>query len=137
MHRIVVSILVCLCTAGLWAQGTGQAAPDAAQRQRIHHLEESLMAPCCWAEPVSMHRSEIALQMRAEIEKAVLDGASDQAILQHYKDAYGARILVEPEGAFRLWAYLIPALAAVLGLGAVVLVIRRMRGGGSAELPAQ
>ena len=37
------------------------------RQARVLKLESSLLAPCCWAEPVSTHRSEVALQMREEI----------------------------------------------------------------------
>ena len=118
--------LFILWTAVACAQTAGPASPDPAQQQRIRRLTESLMAPCCWAEPVSVHRSEIALQMRMEIQNFVVQGQSDREILDHYKSIYGARILVEPEGAFRVWAYLMPALAAMAGLGLVLFVIRRL-----------
>lgn len=120
------AILILICVPALWTQTVNQRSPDPAQRQRIHRLTESLMAPCCWAEPVSVHRSEIALQMRMEIEKFVNQGTTDREILDHYKSIYGARILVEPEGASRLWAYLIPTLAAAVGLGLVLFAIRRL-----------
>ncbi len=68
----------------------------------------------------------MALQIRMEIEKFVVQGDSDREILDHYKSVYGARILAEPEGAFRLWVYLMPTLAAVAGLGLVVFAIRRL-----------
>jgi cytochrome c-type biogenesis protein CcmH/NrfF len=64
--------------------------------------------------------------MRMEIEKFVVQGMTDREILDHYKSIYGARILVEPEGAFRFWAYLIPTLAAMAGLGLVLFAIRRL-----------
>jgi cytochrome c-type biogenesis protein CcmH/NrfF len=64
--------------------------------------------------------------MRMEIEKFVVQGMTDREILDHYKSIHGARILVEPEGTFRLWAYLIPTLAAIAGLGLVLFAIRRL-----------
>jgi len=109
-----------------WAQAEDRLPLDPAQQQRAHRLEESLMAPCCWAEPVSVHRSDIAMQMRMEIENSVAQGLTDREILDHYKGIYGARILTEPEGAARLWAYFVPVLAAAAGLVLVVFVIRRL-----------
>jgi cytochrome c-type biogenesis protein CcmH/NrfF len=103
----------------------GAAAPG--DEVRIRRLEEAMLAPCCWSEAVSTHRSEIALEMRAEIAQFVAQGQSDREILDHYKKLHGARILIEPEGAARWWVYLIPTVVSVAGGILVVGVIRRWR----------
>lgn len=61
---------------------------------RVKKLEESLLAPCCYGEPVSRHMSEVAFQMREEIVERVQAGQSDQDILEHYKLLYGEQVLV-------------------------------------------
>ncbi len=66
------------------------------------------------------------MQMRLEIEQAVVQGMTDREIFDRYKGIYGARILTEPEGAAQVWVYFIPALAAAAGLALVVFVIRRL-----------
>lgn len=99
-----------------WGQASG----------RIRALQEKLIAPCCWTENVAMHRSEVAAEMRSEIARMVQDGRSDREILDFYKAKYGTRILMEPEGQLRLWAYTIPIAATVLGVALVVWIIRRM-----------
>lgn len=105
-----------LLAAAVWAQNPGRARA----------LQEKLIAPCCWSESVAMHRSEVAAEMRAEIARMVEEGRSDREILDFYKAKYGTRILMEPEGQLRTWAYTIPIAASVLGLGLVVWLIRRM-----------
>lgn len=74
------------------------AAPTADQRERIHKLENSLIAPCCYSELVSRHNSEVAAKMRLEIAAWVTEGKSDREILDTYKELYGLRVLAEPEG---------------------------------------
>ncbi len=110
--RLVFAILS--LAAALSAQTSGD--PQA----RVLKLESSLLAPCCWAEPVSTHRSEVALQMREEIAGFVNQGKTDQEVLDYYKQKYGLRILVEPEGALWWWMHVVPFV--VLGIGAVVVV---------------
>jgi cytochrome c-type biogenesis protein CcmH/NrfF len=96
------------------------------QEQRIRRLEQVLLAPCCYSEPVAVHRSQAAAEMRLEIARFVKEGKSDRDIIDHYKQQYGARVLIEPEGELRFWVYLLPPVAVVIGLAIVVLVIRRM-----------
>lgn len=105
--------------AGLFAQSGSDA------QRRIEALENKLVAPCCWAETIANHRSEVALQMKADIARFVAEGQSDRQILDYYKRQYGERILVEPEGA-RWWIMNVVPLS-MLGLGLVVvgLVVRR------------
>ncbi len=118
MNRIVVlMILAVSAVAAAWGQ---------TNKDRARALQEKLIAPCCWSESVAMHRSEIAAEMRAEIARMVQEGRSDREILDFYKARYGTRILMEPEGQLRLWAYTIPVLAVIIGLALVVWIIRRM-----------
>ncbi len=113
-------IWLVLLSAALAAVAWGQA------KDRVRALQEKLIAPCCWSESVAAHRSEVAAEMRAEIARMVQEGRSDREILDFYKARYGTRILMEPEGQLRLWAYTIPAAATVAGLILVVWLIRRM-----------
>lgn len=94
--------------------------------ERIRHLEQILLAPCCYSEPVAVHRSETATEMRVEIARFVKEGKSDREIIDHYKQLYGARVLIEPEGELRFWVYVLPPVAAALGLAFVILAIRKM-----------
>jgi len=92
---------------------------------RIQKLEDSLLAPCCYGEPVSRHRSEIAIQMRKEITEKVLSGQSDREILDYYKALYGERVLIEPDGKKKLVLYSLPILISAAGLGILLLFLQR------------
>jgi cytochrome c-type biogenesis protein CcmH/NrfF len=96
------------------------------QTERIKALEDKLLAPCCYSEPVSRHRSEVALQMRAEIGRWVAEGKSDREIVDTYKRRYGARVLIEPEGGSRWLVHTVPIAAFIAGLVLTALLVRRM-----------
>jgi cytochrome c-type biogenesis protein CcmH/NrfF len=129
-------LLVLLIVLGAAAVGADTAPTTPEQQQRIRKLEESLLAPCCWAEPASVHRSEVAQKIRLQIPKMVSSGLTDREILDYYTREYGARILIEPAGALRVWVYFIPVAASTLGLGLVLLAIRRLLHRAAAEQPA-
>ncbi len=97
------------------------------QLARVDRLEHAMLAPCCYSETVADHRSEVALEMQREIRQMVAAGATDREILDHYKEQYGMRILIEPEG--RLWWLMnvVPVVLLVFGLAAVVLLLRKWR----------
>jgi len=113
--------------ASVLAMAVVMAWGQTAQDERVLKLEKALLAPCCWNESVATHRSEVALTMRAEIARMVIEGQTDQQILDHYKQQYGARILVEPEGSRWWWMHLIPVVVIVLGVFAMLLFIRHLR----------
>lgn len=94
---------------------------------RIMRLEDSLLAPCCWQESVRRHMSDVAANMRAEIEQFVAAGKSDREILDVYKQRYGRRVLVEPEGSARWVAMVVPVAFSLAALWFVVVRMRRMR----------
>jgi cytochrome c-type biogenesis protein CcmH len=101
------------------------AQVSSGRQRRIEKLENSLLAPCCWAEPVARHRSDVALEMRGEIVQFVAEGRSDREILDFYKQKYGSRVLVEPEGARWWWMHVVPLAVLALGLLAVLMLLRK------------
>jgi cytochrome c-type biogenesis protein CcmH/NrfF len=90
---------------------------------RVKKLEESLVSPCCYGEPVSRHMSEVAFQMRKEIAERVQAGQSNQEIVDHYKLLYGEWVLVEPDGREKVVLYSLPVLISIAGLGIVLLFL--------------
>jgi cytochrome c-type biogenesis protein CcmH len=99
------------------------AGQEASPRERA--LQDKLMGACCWSETIAHHRSETAMEQKLELSKLIQEGKSDSEILDWFKAKYGARVLVEPEGSLSLTAYTLPAAAVALGLGVVVLILRR------------
>ena len=97
------------------------------QQARISRLENSLLAPCCYQETLARHTSETAVAMRAELRAMVAQGKSDRQILNHYKQRYGKRILVEPEGTAWWIVGGVPVLVLVLGAWFVIRILRRWR----------
>lgn len=98
--------------------------PTAEEAARIKKLENSLLAPCCYSEPVARHMSEISFQMRKEIQDKVMAGQSDREILDYYKQLYGEQVLMEPEGTKRIVLYSMPVLISLTGLAMVLLFLR-------------
>jgi cytochrome c-type biogenesis protein CcmH/NrfF len=75
-------------------------------QQRVEALENRLMAPCCYEEPVRLHQSEAAVKMRMEIERMVQAGKKDEEIFGFYTAQYGEKILAPyaPTPGWAAWA---------------------------------
>lgn len=120
MRRVVPVMLVALglMASSLALEGQHLTAVQAERYDRVTH---ELIAPCCWREPIAIHRSPEALQMLGEVEELVVAGYSESEIKNIYVSRYGPRILADPPGKGWYWLYLIPfGLLISLMLAAVV-----------------
>jgi len=107
MLRLVQIVLVALIVLRA-AFALEEHTLTAEQMGRYDRLTHELIAPCCWREPIAIHRSQEALQMLDEVEKLVAEGRSEQQIKSIYIARYGPRILADPPGVSRYWLYLLP-----------------------------
>jgi len=107
MLRLVQIVLVALIVLSA-AFALEEHTLTAEQMGRYDRLTHELIAPCCWREPIAIHRSQEALQMQDEVEKLVAEGRSEQEIKSIYIARYGPRILADPPGVSRYWLYLLP-----------------------------
>jgi cytochrome c-type biogenesis protein CcmH/NrfF len=103
------------------------AETEAAMKARIARLENAVLAPCCYTEPVSRHNSEIALRIQLEIKSFVESGKSDREILDNYAALYGAKVLVDPDVEPPFWSQWTPWALTVAGTLALAAMVWRWR----------
>ena len=96
------------------------------QQAEIRSVEERLLAPCCYSQSIAQHGSEIAGQMRNEVVQLVAEGQSEEQIIDHYKQIYGERILVVPDGATGEILFTTPVLIFAVACLLVSLYLRKM-----------
>jgi cytochrome c-type biogenesis protein CcmH/NrfF len=65
--------------------------------------------------------------VRDQVAEMIAAGKSDREILDEFVSRYGARILIEPEGARSWWLYLIPIVALTLGIFWATRFLARLR----------
>jgi cytochrome c-type biogenesis protein CcmH/NrfF len=91
-------------------------------------IEEMVIAPCCYTQQVSQHRSREADEMKQDIRIRLSRGESRQQILNAYEEKFGKRILaVPPSRGFDSALNIATPVTLVAGLCFVVIVIRRFR----------
>jgi cytochrome c-type biogenesis protein CcmH len=111
--------------------GTKQASDKARE------IEDNLIAPCCWSQPVSQHDSDIAQQIRSEVSSMVAAGKSREEILNYYVSKYGERILVTPRArGFNTLAYILPWAALPIGAWFLTLLLKKLRSPAPSPAPA-
>lgn len=105
----------------------GAALPPNIEEEALR-LDKQLMCPICPGETLNQSQTALAKQMRAAIRQRLLAGESEQEVKDYFVSVYGESVLAEPpRRGFGLAAWLVPAAAAIAGLGVLVFVLRSMR----------
>ena len=103
-------------------------AQNATAAALIRDIENNLIAPCCWNQPISEHPSEVSDRMRAEVRMMVAQGKSRNEILDYYVAEYGERILATPRArGINTLAYIAPWAALILGGWGLFTLLGRRR----------
>jgi cytochrome c-type biogenesis protein CcmH len=112
----------------------GQTVPVSEKEREI---EDHLIAPCCWTQPVSQHYSEAAETIRREVHEMVAAGKSRDEILNYYVSRYGERILATPRPkGFNVLVYILPWLALILGAWLLIILLKRLRAPAAPPMPS-
>jgi cytochrome c-type biogenesis protein CcmH len=113
------------------------SAADKKDAELVRELENTLIAPCCWSQPVSQHYSEVSEKIRKEVREMVAAGKSRDEILDHYVSEYGERILATPRPrGFNVMAYVLPWAALILGAWLLFALLRKLRAPAPAAVPS-
>lgn len=96
------------------------------QSEQIRKVEKRLLAPCCYTQSIAEHGSDIAVQMRNEVTEMVADGKSDDEIVNHYRNIYGDRILIVPDGLTGRVLFSLPVAISVLACLILFVCLRTM-----------
>jgi cytochrome c-type biogenesis protein CcmH len=116
-------ILAMALVAGLAA--SAPPPPDARSLEReARQIEGMLIAPCCWTQPVAVHYSAEADEVRVGIRRLLGEGKTRQQVLDAFVAQYGTRILADPPVAGLHW---LPWLFLVTGGTIVVVAVRHLR----------
>jgi cytochrome c-type biogenesis protein CcmH/NrfF len=126
--------LLALAVAAAIAAPAPTAVAAGCQRTTLAHLENEVMCLVCGV-PLALAQAPQADRERAFIAREIGECKTAEQIKTDLVAQYGPRVLALPDArGFRLAAYLVPALAALLVAAALAVVIRRGRGRGEAAI---
>jgi cytochrome c-type biogenesis protein CcmH len=118
-----VALLTALLLAALGA-ATSSAKPSAS----LPDIEDEVMCVQCKT-PLNLSTAAVAEREREFIRREIARGKTKEQIKAGLVDRFGPAVLAMPEDeGFGLAAYLVPVLAGLLALVAVLLWLRRWRG---------
>jgi cytochrome c-type biogenesis protein CcmH len=128
---LLLSIVVLV--AALWSFLSLNAATHKTLDQRVQEVGAQLKCPVCQGESVADSPSLLAQQMRGSIRKQLEQGKSEQEVIQYFVNSYGPGIVWTPQWqGFTLFAWLVPIVLLLGGIGLLWLTLREWR----ASVPA-
>ncbi|RBJ80914.1 cytochrome c-type biogenesis protein CcmH, partial [Xanthomonas oryzae pv. oryzae] len=112
------------------AKPVGDPAPlryaSAEEEARFHALTAELRCVQCQNQSLADSNAQIAQDLRREVLALMHEGRSDAQIRQFLVARYGEFVLYRPRVESRTWLlWFGPLLVLLLGVGAVVLVVRK------------
>ena len=112
---IFTFLLGALFTGVVLAQSNTPPTDD-----EVNAIAHKLYCPVCENTPLDVCPTDACKDWRELIRTMLADGKTENEILQHFKDQYGARVLAEPPKEGFYWLiYLLPP--AIILAGAVIL----------------
>lgn len=104
-------VLIALATSTTAAQ-----QPEPNVDDQVMQISKGLYCPVCVGVPLDVCETQACVQWRALIREKLLAGESEEQIRQYFIAQYGERVLgAPPPEGFNLGAYILPALALLLG----------------------
>jgi len=123
--RFAVPLLVVFVALAIGASGSDAPGTDAERSQAI---AGSVRCPTCAGQSIASSDAPAAAQIRAEIDRRVAAGESDDQIEAALVGAYGDGILLTPPSsgvAGLVWV--LPVAGLVLAIAILVVAFRRWR----------
>lgn len=118
--------LVLLLASPAWSVIETYQFDSEEQRQRYRVFVEELRCPKCQNQNLSGSNSPIAEDLRRELHRLLLEGKSDDEIVDFMVSRYGEFVLYRPpvnKQTAVLWLF--PILLLILGAIVVVILLRR------------
>jgi cytochrome c-type biogenesis protein CcmH len=120
--RVATVVLVLL---GGWPAGAQQPSRSV-DEQQVYEVAAELRCVVCQNLSVADSPSEMAAQMRAIVRERLAAGETPAQVRQYFVARYGDWILLAPpRRGFTLLVWVAPLAAVLVGLGVVILLVRR------------
>jgi len=129
----VTRLLAALAFAALGALGAigslgavQQSPADSVLEARTAEVAAQLRCPVCQGLSIQDSPSELSQQMRSVVKDQLRAGKSPDEVKAYFISKYGEWILLEPKPkGFNVLVYAMPILLVAVGLGWIVLAVRK------------
>ena len=122
-------VLLVVVIAGFLAVGATRSTGPESQEDRVDAIARRVACPICDGESVFESQNNASQAIRNQVQQLVADNdLSDAEIIAFIETRYGAQVLLVPKASgFDALVWVLPAVAFVCGLAALVVVFRRWK----------
>ena len=122
-------VLLIFVIAGFLAVGATRSTGPESQDDRVDAIARRVACPICDGESVFESQNNASQAIRNQVQQLVADNdLSDSEIIAFIETRYGAQVLLVPKASgFDALVWVLPAVAFVCGLAALVVVFRRWK----------
>lgn len=126
MVKTFVALLCLACALVAGAKDAAPAAQDPVLEARMQRIASELRCLVCQNQTIADSQAALAVDLRQQVREMLQRGQSDQQVIDFMTQRYGDFVLYRPplKGSTALLWYG-PALMLVIGVVALVLVVRR------------
>ena len=119
MKKFLYFIAFLFLLGGLFTT-TALAQSGTPTDDEVNAIAHKLYCPVCESTPLDVCPTQACHEWRELIRTMLIEGKTEDEILQHFVDQYGAKVLAEPPKEGFYWLiYLLPP--AIILIGAVIL----------------
>ena len=116
LHILTFTFLLSMLFTGIVLAQDAKPPTD----DEVNAVAHKLYCPVCESTPLDVCPTDACKDWRQLIRTMLSEGKTEDQILQHFEDQYGARVLAEPPKQGFYWlVYLLPP--ALILAGAVIL----------------
>jgi len=124
MKKYLLGILLTLILASLFT-GAVLAQDSTPTDDEVNAIAHKLYCPVCESTPLDVCPTDACRDWRELIRSMLADGKTEDEILQHFEDQYGAKVLAQPPMSGLNW--LIYILPPVMILAGAIVLFRSLK----------
>ncbi|MCR9115116.1 MAG: cytochrome c-type biogenesis protein CcmH, partial [Rhodobacteraceae bacterium] len=94
MKRLI--LLLCLLTSPAWAVQPDEILDDPALEERARDISAGLRCLVCRNESIDESNAELARDLRLLVRERLVEGDSNDEVVQYVVDRYGEYVLLKP-----------------------------------------
>ena len=97
MMRVIFFVWVLLLAAPGWAVEPDEILPDATLEKRARDISQNLRCLVCQNESIDESNASLARDLRLLVRERLMEGETDQEVLEFIVDRYGEFVLLRPQ----------------------------------------
>lgn len=95
-------------------------------KERYEQLTYELRCPKCQNQNVADSNAEISIDIRTRVHDLLLEGKTDQEIIDHMIDRYTEFVVYRPQMSLAtVWLYIVPVIVLLIGVLAIFFKSRK------------